>query len=215
MKQGKLSTVRRLMAGSAVFLLMLAGCAGNQVAADAPASSIGEKAVVVVSVTHDAETGRRAKAGFVLDRDSKIHSTRVLRSIEEVLGVPKGSDFDDVHGRVYVLDVEPGIHTVSSWFTITGMSRLEPRTEPPALTFDVRAGEVVYIGNLNLNHVAGRSLIGVKAVAGAVPEVRDRAAIDIPLAEKKVASIKGRVATRLLPLGDWTASPGPRKGAVE
>lgn len=188
---------------------LLLGCAGPQVAKEATPESIKDRGVVVVSVTHDAETGRRARAVFVIDQQAKMVETRVLRSVEEVMGIPKGSDFDEERGRVYVLDVEPGVHSVDSWQSAGDSVRIAPRNAPPPLRFEVKAGEVVYIGNLNLNHTTGRNVFGMSVIAGALPEVRDRRGLDLAIAERKVPSIKGRVQVRLLPLGAWS------EGAVE
>ena len=188
---------------------LLLGCAGPQVAKEATAESIKDRGIVVVSVTHDAETGRRASAVFVVDQQAKTMETRVLRSVEQVMGIPKGSDFEEERGRVYVLDVEPGVHSVDSWQSAGESVRIAPRNAPAPLRFEVKAGEVVYIGNLNLNHTTGRNLFGMSVVAGALPEVRDRRELDLAIAERKVPSIQGRVQVRLLPLGPWS------DGAVE
>ena len=73
-----------------------------------------------------------------------------------------------------------------------------------ALTFDVKAGEVVYLGNLNMNHRLARGFLpGLWMAVSGTPEVRDRSAIDISLAERKVPTLKDRIALRLLPLGTW------------
>jgi hypothetical protein len=183
----------------------LVGCAGPQVAKDATPESIKGRGVVVVSVTHDAETGRKSRAAFVFDKNSKTFETRLLRSVEDVLGIPKGSDFEDHPGRVYVLDLEPGVHSVDGWSSRGDMAQLAPRHALAPLTFEVRAGEVIYIGNLNLNHTLGRNLFGLPVVAHASAEVRDRREMDLALAERKVTSLKGRVQARLLPLGTWGA----------
>jgi hypothetical protein len=182
---------------------VLWGCAGPQVSKEATPEAIQGRGVVIVSVTHDADTGRRSKAHFFIDQQSKQFETRVVRSVEEVLMITKGSDFDDVHGRVYVLDVEPGMHSVDAWQSAGQAVRIAPRSAPRPLGFEVKAGEVVYIGNLNLNHSFGRNLLGISVVASAQPEVRDRRDLDLSIAEAKVPSIKGRVQVRLLPLGPW------------
>lgn len=203
-------TISRLRWPLAVFLLSAAllGCAGPQVAKDASLESIKGRGVVVVSVTHDAETGRRSRAQFVIDRGTGSFEPRLLRSREDVLGIPKSSDFDEVHGRVYVLDFEPGIHSVDGWQSAGEAIRIAPRNAPQPLTFEVKAGEVIYIGNLNLNHVSGRNLFGMSVVAAAFPEVRDQRDLDLSIAEAKVPSIKGRAQVRLLPLGPWSVDAG-------
>lgn len=183
---------------------LLLGCAGPQVAKDATPESTKDRGIVVVSVTHDAETGRRASAQFVIDKASGQFETRLLRSVEQVMGIPKGSDFDEERGRVYVMDVEPGVHSVDSWQSAGDSVRIAPRNAPAPLRFEVKAGEVVYIGNLNLNHTTGRNLFGMSVVAGALPEVRDRSELDLAIAERKAPAIKGRVQVRLLPLGPWS-----------
>lgn len=190
---------------------LLLGCAGPQVAKEATTESTKDRAVVIVSVTHDAETGRRSSAQFVIDKASGQFETRLLRSMEQVMGIPRGSDFDKERGRVYVMDVEPGVHSVDSWQSAGDSVRIVPRNAPPPLRFEVTAGEVVYIGNLNLNHTAGRSLLGLPVVASALPEVLDRRELDLAIAERKVLSIKGRAQVRLLPLGVWSDGAGERQ----
>jgi hypothetical protein len=180
---------------------LLLACAGPQVAKDTPLSAIQGRGVVIVSVTHDYETGRRAKPIFFIDRNTL--DARSLRSIEEVMGIPRSSDFEDIYGQVYVLDVEPGVHYVDGWQTVSGDLRVTPRTPPPRLPFEVKAGEVIYIGNLNMNHASGRSLLGIPTIAAAFAEVRDRQQIDLSIAERKAPSTKGRAQVRLLPLGPW------------
>lgn len=199
-------TLLRSLGSLAAVLLsfVLWGCAGPQVSKEATPAAIQGRGVVIVSVTHDADTGRRSKAHFFIDQQSKQFETRVVRSVEEMLMITKGSDFDDVHGRVYVLDVEPGLHSIDSWQSAGQAVRITPRVAPAPMRFEVKAGEVVYIGNLNLNHSMGRNLLGISVVASAQPEVRDRRDLDLPIAESKVPSIKGQVQVRLLPLGPWT-----------
>lgn len=200
---------------SALLAAFLTGCAGPQVSSRDTAADLSKKAVVIVSATHDAETGVRGKAVFSLSDLTRQGALdrRELRSIETVLGIPVGSDFSDVHGQVYVLSLEPGAYQFDGWRVISGHAVLWPRNPGAPLVFEVRAGEVLYLGNLNMRNQLGRGgWPGVWVVVNAEPEVRDRREVDIPIAERKAPGIRGKAEIRLLQLGPW--SPAHRDSEV-
>jgi hypothetical protein len=202
------STLKSLI----VVLLMslLTGCAGPQVSQDTSPADLKDRGIVIISVTHNYEAGASAKPVFYVNQKLPSNSLerRQLRSRPDVLGIPSRSDFGDVYGQVYVLSVEPGTHQIDGWMTIGGNLQFTPRYPPPPLRFEVKAGDVLYIGNLNMNHDMGRGLFGISRIVGVSPEVRDHRVIDIPVAEGKAPIIKGRVVVNLLPLGVWQAD-GP------
>jgi hypothetical protein len=71
------------------------------------------------------------------------------------------------------------------------------------LEFDVVAGRVIYLGNLNARVAAGRNLFGQRTANDGVGEVRDRRTVDIPLMEARYPTLKGKSVVALLPLGIW------------
>jgi hypothetical protein len=195
-----------ILAGATLLALIVA-CAGPQLSQDASPDELKTRGIVVVSVTHDQASGARVAPVFYVNQRLGFDAAerRQLRSRETIAGIPVRSDFGDVYGQVYVLSMEPGTHQIDSWHTSGGNLRLSPRHPPPPLRFVVKAGEVIYLGNLNVNHETGRGLFGMPVLSFALPEVRDHRVIDIPVAENKAPLIKGKVVVNLLPLGAWHA----------
>ena len=189
----------------AALLAGLLGCAGPQVSESTSLSDVKDKGIAIVSVTHDYTTGARANAIFYLKNDQTFGAfeQRQLHSRPNIAGIPRRSDFSGVYGQVYVLQMDPGSYQIAGWMTRNGALHASPRYPPPPLHFDIKAGEVIYIGNLNLNHSMGRSLFGIPVLASVMAEVRNHETADIPIAEQKAPLVKGRVVSRLLPIGPW------------
>ncbi|KAF1037476.1 MAG: hypothetical protein GAK35_03909 [Herbaspirillum frisingense] len=120
----------------------------------------------------------------------------------------QGSEFSTRRGRLYILDLEPGEHEITSWQVASGGARIVPQGKLASLKFELHAGQALYLGNLHARLLLGRSLwFGNGAAArDALPIVQDRSDEDIGLAESKVPALRGRVTTSLLPQGPWIAS---------
>ena len=187
--------------------LVLAGCSGTPVRSSATATEIGQKAVVILSVSHDQEAGGATKAIFYLD-ESRYPGRVVMTSTQDTLSIPTASDYQSRRGHLYVLELDPGRHQIDGWqvSSVSG-GRIFPREPAAPLTFEVGKGEVLYLGNLHASVTMGRGMLfGPQVANGAVPLVMDRSVQDIPLAEAKTPSLKGRVRVALLPLGPWIKS---------
>lgn len=177
----------------------------------APPGSVG-KATVIISVTHDEDTGNKAWTSFYVDSKmpGALLRRHVLSSIDTVMGIPRGSDFEDLYGRVYVLELPSGPHEIDGWHTSFPFGHLAPLSDPPPLHFEVADGETVYLGNLNMvNRLARASFVSPWLPVGGTPEVRDRQQVDLPIAEAKAPALKGKVQVRLLPLGTWGPQDPP------
>lgn len=183
--------------------VLSAACMTQQVSGPLSDKRAAESAIVIVSATHDYAIGRSARAIFYIDSKKGFARQRLLHTIEDVVGIPTGSDFEDLYGKVYVLELEPGKHSVDSWQVPMSGGRLRPRQDPVPLDFIIQAGETIYLGNLHMHIARGRNVFGMPVVADAVPEVRDRSERDLSIAERKVPGIKGRASVRTLPLGSW------------
>jgi hypothetical protein len=193
-------------AAGALISLLLAGCGPSNVRTDYHLDQHPGDGVVVLSVTHDLDAGRAATAKFYLDGTSSLldPNTKVLSSLNEVMGVKTGSDYEDAYGQIYVIPLAAGSHRITSWqiTNVHGAGRLPDGPLAP-LVFNVVAGQVTYIGNLNARLNAGRNFLGVHVVNDAAVEVRDRRVTDIPLLEGRYPQLKGKAVIALLPLGAW------------
>lgn len=178
-------------------------CMTQQVSGPLSETRVAASAIVIVSATHDNAVGRSARAIFYIDHAEGFTKQRLLHTIEDVVGIPTGSDFGDLYGKVYVLELEPGKHSVDFWQVPTAGGRLMPREKPVPLDFIVEAGETIYLGNLHMHIARGRNVFGMSVAGDAVPEIRDRREVDLAVAERKVPGINSRAVVRTLPLGSW------------
>lgn len=185
---------------------LLAACAGTSVKQDVTPTQLGDKAVVVLSVSHDSGAGGAANAIFYLDNDDLIHRV-VMRSVQETLpGMAVKSDFADRYGHLFVLEVAPGHHTIATWQVVSGGVRLSSAHRIAPLEFDVTVGQALYIGNLHAQLVLGHKTLfggGHRVASDAHPIVADRSDEDIPLAIANSPALKDHLQPALLPLGPW------------
>jgi hypothetical protein len=154
--------------------------------------------VVVLSVSHDLADATQTGAYFYLDE--KLIGGKGLLSTPP-RGIP--SEFKNRYGQVLILSLVPGQHSIDRWTMETQISMRKPKNLPAPLVFQVQEGEVIYIGNLHLRFKVEPGLFDVPVVSAVVPVVRDNAAEDIEIAEKKAPALLHRIATQLLPLGPW------------
>jgi hypothetical protein len=97
----------------------LAGCAGPVADGATQLESVGDRGVVIVSATHDEETGPRANTIFYIDSSLE---RRLLRS-QATSDDPAKRSLSSERGSVYVLAMAPGTHQLDGWQTTGGPFR--------------------------------------------------------------------------------------------
>ena len=188
---------------AAVLVAPFLGCAGTSVPVSATLGETTQKAIVVLSVSQDSDIGSATHTIFYLDND-RLADRAVLSSVQTVLSLPSKSDFQDRRGHLYVLELPPGQHQIDTWQVATNGNRVFPRTKLEPLKFEVRKGDVLYLGNLHADIELGRvSFLLPPMPTWAAALVADRSAEDILVAEARVPSLKGRTRTAMLPMGSW------------
>ncbi len=188
---------------TAVLFLLLAGCSGNPVRSTATAVEVSEKAIVILSVSHDISAKNGANAIFYLN-GGQYSGRVVMRSMQDVLGVPTESDYADRRGHLYIIELAPGRHQIDGWQVASAGVRIGPKVRSVPLVFEVAKGEVLYLGNLHAQLGLGhRTLFGGRAANQAAPFVVDQRDQDITLAEARTPALKGRARVALLPIGLW------------
>lgn len=183
------------------------------------ASDLEQGAVVVLSVSHDLQAQGAADAMFYMDGGAHTSGT-VMTSLRKSSWLPSGpeSDFRTRYGGLYILHLKPGHHVIDSWQIYSAGVRYSSKAPPPPLEFDAKAGDVLYLGNLHARlMLGGRTLFGGRMALGGIPEVRDAQVEDIPVAEKQMPALKGKIKVALLRQGQWLASgdTGELKSIVE
>jgi len=189
-----------------VVLAALGACVSSATVVDRKATpeQAAEKAIVIVSVSHD-RTASGASARFVIDGGTP--EAVKVESAGGKMELPIKNHFHDKYGHVYVVELPPGHHRITSWNATWRDRYTEPVMGVP-LEFDVARGDVVYIGNLHVKWLMGRTLLFNKQVPYAgLATIRDEAAVDVPIAEKLNPAVAGRARIALLPLGPWGKAP--------
>jgi hypothetical protein len=199
----------RCLLSATVALGVLAGCASKSVPKDFSLDPAKGEGMVVFSVSHDLEGGRGAKAIFYLNGGPTSKDGHYVLSLQDVMGVPTGSDFEDAYGRLYALSLPAGHHAVTGWQITNGSGlRISSRDIPTPLGFDLAPGEVKYIGNLHAVLATGKNIFRVTIVGAGYPEVRDRRERDLPLFEEQFPRYQGKATIGLLPQGPWVPKAG-------
>ena len=133
------------IAAVAALLAAAAGCAGNPFPAGAmTASQLADPArgVVLLSTGAVQRCTMTAMWGPVYQVDTR--STAPGSPIVAI-DAPSESDFPDHFGTLSTLSLPPGRYAVSVQYA---NPELESTGKPPAVAFDVVAGQVTYIGEL-------------------------------------------------------------------
>jgi hypothetical protein len=194
----------RCLLSTVIALGALAGCASKSVPKDFSLDAAKESGMVVFSVSHDLAGGRGAKAISYFNGGPTEKNGHYVFSLQDVMGVPTGSDFEDSYGRVYALSMPAGHHAVTGWQITNGTGlRIIPKEAPTPLGFDLAPGEVKYIGNLHATLATGKNIFRVTIVASGYPEVKDQRERDLPLFEEQFPQFKGRAVIGLLSQGPW------------
>lgn len=206
--------VRKIL--TTLFAATLSACVADATVVDrhATAAQAADKAIVIVSVSHDRSL-RGAYASFFIDGGTP--AAVKIESAGSPYELPIKNHFHDRYGHVYVLELAPGHHRFTEWEAHWRNFHTR-RGEGPGwlpLEFDVARGDVVYIGNLHANWVLGKALLGNRVPYLANVEVKDNSKEDMAIAEHATPAIAGRARMALLALGPWTKAPadGMAEGA--
>lgn len=170
------------------------------------------KATFIFSVSHDRNAASMSTTYLVnlwaIASGPSLGGDAVFSSFDQFSSAER-SALGDAQGLVHVKEVTPGRYAFVGWqlqddTNVLMPSRWHPRGALPALHFDARADEVVYLGNVH-GHIVWRALLPglIPTPAGVTVEVRDRAAVDLPVAFAEYPPLRDRVKMALLPLGGW------------
>ncbi|MFH1871862.1 MAG: hypothetical protein ABIK82_04420 [Pseudomonadota bacterium] len=188
--------------------LLLIGCSGVPIRSDITVKELANKSIAVLSVTDDIQAGEHTYTYFYLNPD--WYSQRVtFGSVKNDL-LLQPSDFKDRRGHVYIQELEPGTHEFNGW-QVVRTARIFPNPMPPPMRFQIRKGEVLYLGNLHARIILSEDSHGRKVLQKIIPTVEDRRLVDIAIAEALAPALKGQIRVELLPLGPWTHDGGNSK----
>ncbi len=134
----------------AVVLLVLTGCATPNLDKGYSIKETSKKGVIIASLT---KTGHgHWPPGYNFKHITG--STKGILEFKQNMFDRIVSDFSGVEGKLVVLELPAGEYKISRWFINQGYIGLESR-KGFDLRFEVRPGNVTYIGELNNDREAG------------------------------------------------------------
>lgn len=185
-----------------LLLLTVIGCAAPNVSNKTTREKLvaTNKALLVFSMTQPLSSEQYGHSVFRFYREGAM-SGAIHAQTHNVTGLtpnPK-SEFPNFYGRVAAIEVPAGEYQVDSTFN-TGNGYYSVRGKTKKNTIQVKAGEVVYVGALNVKLTFGQSFLGVADVKQVEAEIADQRARDIPLFKQKYPAL-GEPEIRLFGLG--------------
>jgi hypothetical protein len=190
---------------SAVLTVLLSACAisTNYVGSDAGHAVIGIGAVLDSPYTSHV---------FIFRRVGETATGRLVYFTQPVLLVSRPPDYktSDEAGIVELATVPAGkyelIQVESAINLGIGTSTFSSR-RPFSIPFEIRPGEVVYVGNYQANPIRHRSDSGSLVAGGAFFVVEDRSQSDLALAKARLPSLVIERARNLTPDADAIGTP--------
>ena len=200
--------------------LLLTSCGTANVRKDFSAESLEDSGLIIGSLTQ--KRSKRGHQGFSADisglsifyKNLDTGKTSVIKTDPWLLGSLSKGDFKNVEGRgtLFVIELEAGQYEISGWHAMQGAYTSVSSKNPKSFVFNVEAGDVIYIGELETRIIYGKNLLGIGVMAGAEQFVVDSESRDIQALEQKYPNIDTKQITkRLLVEAGEPASESIRK----
>lgn len=178
--------------------LLLSGCAAKSVEQEFTFSPEAETGLIIGSATSSKEYSnfdtttyfRYAKADGLGTLDLSTAGFIQPRRRSFMLGPRSDSEFQDADGSLFALSFAPGDYVFETWEVLNGNNGVISPIDRNSVTFTVRKGEAIYIGNLHMNLRKGQNVFGISIIAGARPEILDKSERDIPMLLKRYPNLK-------------------------
>lgn len=152
-----------------------------------------------ITKTSDGDpTPYNAKVGFIFGpKDSSVglgfdtfrfksgEDTRPFLYPESWL---EDSGLAEVNGRLFATDVSPGIYALLGFYIDAPGYRYHKIADP--ITFEVKSGEILYLGNFDASFCVRHAYANQYGVAGVRLSVNDQSERDFPLLKNKFSALR-------------------------
>jgi hypothetical protein len=195
---------------------LLVGCqTATEVKAQGARRSDPSRALLLFSVTQDMgpvgpfgnRQGGHVETVFTLRQIATGEETRFSSQPIGPIAPESLSAFQDVIGRYYVKEMEPGRYEFVTWELVMpgpfGARVWSPKVTPVPLSLELSAREVVYVGNLHCRLIFRETAMAPE-LQSCVPQILDASDRDLKVIRKTYSHLD-EVSVRLLPTGQWLA----------
>lgn len=197
--------------------LILTGCATKNLKATISPQELQTKntAVLVLSLSQPVDSLDHGAATIFYDAKGK---KSVGRSWVETFNIDYGftkpdSDVAGQYTLLKVVEVPAGQLDLMGWgFNAQGV-RIESTKASPTLSLNLKAGEVVYVGNFELQPEYGENLFGMRVVNGALAFIHDQSQRDLALLKSRYPQFN-QVVVQQQAAGLWAVDELKRLYAI-
>lgn len=197
------------------------GCGTANVKKEFSSQSLLETGLVIGSITQTRS--KMGHQGFsasinglsVYFYNLKSGKRSIIKSDPWMLGSMTSGDFKDIDGRgkLFVIELDPGDYAFQGWHATQGSYTSVTPKNPSRFIFNVKAGEVIYVGELNFSLIFGTNLFGIGVLAGAEQFINDSESRDMDVVTEKYPKIDtGKIVKRLLVETNNLSSDEIKKG---
>ena len=197
-----------------LIILTLAGCATGNISNDYQVDKTKDNGLVIGSLTQEKGFPGGTNAKIYFDQPIKTEweekegdSFKWIETKPEnfLLGTMAfKSQFNDVDGRVFVIELPAGYHNFTNWFISTGNATIRPTSVPPPKEFLVEKNKIVYVGNFHFTLFKRKDLLGISQTSGGFPLIQDKQERDLKIFKEMHPELQNKeVDIRVLPTGNW------------
>jgi len=173
-----------------IVLLTLMSCATQNVSKSISASDLGTEGLVIVSLTQGGAftvTSMSTKARYK-SNDNNITGHLSINSFSLPFGLYSG-DFNDSKGELSYFKLPEGQYHFYDWTFSAGSIIIGTKNMTP-YNFEVKNGEVVYIGNIHIEAISGKNILGMSIPISGKMTVKNKQERDLYFFSKTVPNIE-------------------------
>lgn len=185
--------------------LLLTGCAVQNVKPTISTADLQSKntALLVFSVGQSFESTTFGAAMVRFTKDAKgSQSNEYAQTYDPSLPMKADSEFKTEYGLLKVVEVPAGAVDFYGWTFTMGNLKYESRNSTPIHRVNVKAGDVVYVGNFYLKPSYGPGLFGLTDIVLITPSIVDQHERDIALFASRYPKLPKPTVSQL-PVGVW------------
>jgi len=191
-------------------IILLSSCTASNVKHNFNFDNKDSTGLIIGSITQDIKPGSNsANTFFYIYPENEGMTYEMLRLRENkyslITGFYKQSEFSDLNGRIFAIELPVGKHNLKSWQVDNGTGAyLSPKKTPPPLYFTVKPGEILYLGNIHMHLLTGENIFGINITGGAMPVIKNEYNRDIILFRKRYAKLRNHnITLGVLNIGPW------------
>ncbi len=182
-----------------LFTICLASCATQNINKNYDVANMGGKAILFGSITQTEASGTDNAYGTV-SYSGPMSGYLQTRTFTMPILIPfDKSEFEDVTGKIFVIEVDPGEYSFDRWAASNGTGAgFYPKENPKPLVYSLKAGQVNYVGNIHFELLTGDNIFGIDITHNAFAVLENNLERDSKIFQSKFTKLQGLEVVNLV-----------------